>query len=261
MSTEGDQKGDELPERWWQTGYMRALFDFEQLAKPDQEGAYFRNVETIGAYTTQLKSLEKQYRLYGLLSFLAASLILAGGLPKDAKISLFGFEWPAALVTMQLTAVFAASCFGLAFAALGSLTILRSMLDHLLSAVPHGAEFVMAKFDASHLWANILRRRTIGYQTPWPLIAANAFFVMTGLLLLLLHIIIVGAALWTAFWSAWSINSSVSFPVLLSGISLLSFGATIVIFALGVFIPVPFKASKDMKEYWRKQAEEPTRSP
>jgi len=239
------------PQKWWLTGYMRAMHDFEWLASPEIEGKYFRNEATLTGYVQQLKDLEKRFQVYFALSFVGAAVVLAGGFPHDANVRLFGIDVPANLITLQLIAVFVSGSFVQALRGLGSYVVLNGMIAKLLELIPQGAEFVVARYDASHLWMNLLKRREIGYQSPLYHTVANGLFSLSGLLLLLIHFSIVGAALWKALDAAWA-GGAASFAFFISLTASLSFVAATLLFFLGFLIPVPYRASKQMKEFWEK---------
>lgn len=229
------------------------MHDFGWLASPQAEGAYFRNHETISGYASQMRTLEKQFQLFGVLSFLGASIILAGGFPADSQVNLFGVEFPTALVSLQLLAVFVSICFTLSMRGFGSLIILKGMLEKLLEVLPQGSEFVVARFDASQLWGDMLRKRTIGYQSPWHHTLVNGLISFSGLALLALHLSIVGAALWTALVAAWPLAPS--FPFFISLTAALNFLAAVILFFVGFFIPVPYRASKELREHWERNSD------
>ena len=164
-------------------------------------------------------------------------------------MEVFGIQLPASLITLQLLAVFVSVCFIQSLRGLGSYVVLLGITNKLLEFLPVGAEFVVAKYDASHLWANVLKRRQIGYVSPLYHIVASALFSLAGLLLLFLHWIIVGAAFWTALAAAFQAGAD-SFAFFISLAASISFIASIILFLLGFVIPVPYPASKEMQEAW-----------
>lgn len=248
---------DRPPKRWWNTPFGRAMHDFEWLARPEVEGQFFRSIDTISNYVAERRGLAKRAEIFMVLSFIGAALVIAGGLPKDSQISVLGFEGPTSLISLQLLAALVAGLFSRYMQSLASLMLLSGMIEKLLgSIIPQGPEFVAARYDSTYLWANLLRRRHLGYQSPTGHVIINASSVIVGLLWLLLHIIVVATAMWVAVVSGYKTAGPQSFSFFVAMLASLMTGATLLVFIFGIVIPLPYPMSKEwVQELERQKAE------
>lgn len=245
---------DQPPKKWWNTPYGRALHDFEWLARPEVEGQFFRNLETISSYVLERRTLAKRSEIFMVLSFIGAALVVAGGLPKDAQISAFGFEGPTNLISLQLLAALVAGLFSRYIQSLASLLILSNMIERLLGPIiPQGPEFVAARYDATYLWSNLLRRRHLGYQSPTGHLFINGTSSVVGLLWFVVHIVVVGAAMWVAVEAGYASGGAWSFSFVIGLLAALMTAASLLVFLFGVIIPLPYPMSKEWAEELERQ--------
>lgn len=240
------------PARWWLTAYGRSLYDFNWLAGPEGKNPFFSQLETLEGFATQRRDVSKKYETYMVLSFIGASLVLAGGFPADSKISFWGLEGSSKVISIPLLSGLVAGLFSRCVQLLLSVTLLTDMIDGVLCRhVPDGPEFVIARYDAASLWTNLLRRRVIGYQTPWPLTILGAAIPISGLLWLVLYVSVV----WAATWSAFSHTKELwSFPFFVALLAVVMVVVTVAILVASLLIPMPYRMSKEMKEFIDKGA-------
>lgn len=237
------------------------MADFAWLSTPQAEGKFFRTVETLSDLTKEWARLEKQVRLTALLTFLGASIILAGGFPEGTTVELLGVIVPASLISLQLLAVFVAGSFGLMLRMMGSWLVVRGMIDKLLEVLPAGQEFFVARYDASHLFINTIKPRRVGYESPLPHTVIVLLSGASGLFLFFLQVAIAGAALWKALSSAWDTTGPFSFLFFISLAAAASAATMLLAFLFAFLVPLPYRASQAMKDYWAKHNVEAESSP
>ena len=240
------------PARWWLTAYGRTLYDFNWLAGPEGKNPFFSQLETLEGFATQRVELSKKFETYMVLSFIGASLVLAGGFPADSKISFWGLEGSSKVISIPLLSGLVAGLFSRCVQLLLSVSLLTKMINGVLCRhVSHGPEFVIARYDAASLWTNLFRRRVIGYQTPWPLTILGAAIPISGLLWLVLYVSVV----WAATWSAFNQTEALwSFPYF---VALMAFGMVVVTAAIlvaSLLVPMPYRMLKEMKDFIEKGA-------
>ena len=240
---------EEVPERWWISPYLRALHDFEWIAK--EEAAYFRSEETIKGLNDERKRVTKDLNLAMAVSFLVAAIMVLGGLPNEAKVSAMGFSGNLGEVPLQILALVVAGSFMRYWQALISLTMLNRMLTSIINEMVGETyvEFVLARYDASALWVNLLRPRTIGYESDWSHKGYSLLLPILGLFLITIHAAFVHYALFGIVSDSIAQLGALS---ILSGLAALgALGAAVftLIFILGFFFPFPYRQSQGMKEF------------
>jgi hypothetical protein len=239
MSDEKAASEEGPPKRWWLTPYGRSTVDFDWISSPEANVPFFSQIETVEAYVIQRKTLAKSAEIFLVLSFLGASLILAGGLPDNTNISIFGFEGPSKMVSIPLLAALVAGIFSRYVQLLCSLSLITMMIEKLVGRYfRDGAEFVVASYDATYLWMNLLRKRTVGYQSPAMHSIVAALIPIAGLAFLFVHTVVVFAAMTVAIRKTYE---EFSFGFFIAAMAMTMTVVATIIMVVAILVPAPYR--------------------
>lgn len=146
-----------LPTQIRLTVVGRRAIDF-LLRLDDEGGEHFTRPEFLGGLIAQSPGLQNQIMILYGITFILGSLTLAGGLPSEATVELFGVSMPLSALSQQALAALSAGLFAYYTIKLLNFSALTSLIGMLSLRLGHQKfEYYIADRDASMLWMAISR--------------------------------------------------------------------------------------------------------
>ncbi|HYD72870.1 MAG TPA: hypothetical protein VEF55_07005, partial [Candidatus Binatia bacterium] len=187
-----------------------------------------------------LKSVQRLY----LISFIAASVVLAGGFPTNAEVNLFGMQVPAGVLSLQALSAIMVGIYSYFIAMLVSATMAYGILMCIFSQTyTESWDVFLAEYDATMLNANFLRPKHIGFASPKRERLAAWGVALTSFATLLLHWAVIVFAAYVALAAAMDAGSLV--PTIIGGFAL---GAAVVgglAYVTCTMVPMPYRMYDD----------------
>jgi len=222
------------------TAFQRTALDYHCIASSDEWRERVVNVEFVEGVASNLRQAQQAMQRLYLLSFLGASIILAGGLPTDAAISAFGIEMSASVLSLQAIGAVTAGIYSYFMGKFASATLSYGAVSAVLAQTYRESwDFFLARHDASMLYGTFFRPKRVGYQSPRRERVIAWSVALTAFGIVFLHFAVVAFACAVALGAA--IEAGTTIPTVVASASLFSVIVAFLAYFAAAALPLPYR--------------------
>jgi hypothetical protein len=226
------------------TAMHRSLADAIGLAQRGDFDRLPASDAALAAMATELKALRKKITILYAGTALLAFFILAQGTSANIDVDLFGLRMPLSVLSKQALAVFLAGAFAYYAAALISFGLLYGLVAAILTrAAPEGWQYLLARYDADHLWTNLLFPKKLGYPSAIGERRIAVIVHSTNTAVVCSHIALVFGAIISS--GAAAVNSASYFGMALASLALIAASGAVVGALCALYLPLEYGPPKN----------------
>lgn len=215
--------------------------DFEILADPHVDGDYFHDKLYLDGAAAEMKALRRQMYVLYIATFALSFVVIAGGFPSDAKVSVAGVEVPLTFFSQQAIAAVNAGLYSTYTICLVNMTVLHVLIKAILKG--RGGqpwEAYVAHRDAAMLFSALLTPRiNQRWSSPRREFALVALVSLASILTVLLHGAVVLASAIIALNKAFAAGGALS--QILATFSCATVTICLVSFFASFMLPLPYR--------------------
>lgn len=220
---------------------QRTAVDFQGIIRNESWRGYFSRDGYVDGLVANFEKLRTEVISFQAGTFLLAFVVMAGGLPAEAKINAGGVEIPLSMFSQQVLCAAMAFGFSLTYSTYASLLVASVMIFFVYKENTgyENWEFFTADRLRHALFSSLIKPKNIGYVSPTREKVVIFFIQGSSWLTIAIHILAVGSATYIAGLAA--LRAGNWLAIALSAFSAITIVVTTVGFFFALFVPIPYR--------------------